>query len=80
MIVTAPMQANHLTIFGDILFRWRMDDGFPVLIDSVGSNNDLSSPPVAPAVEIDGIAASVFTDIDPNRSLGLLGVINRMIS
>ena len=80
MIVTAPMQANHLTIFGDILFRWRMDDGFPVLIDSVGSNNDLFSPPVAPAVEIDGIAASVFTDIDPNRSLGLLGVINRMIS
>ncbi len=47
-----------------------MDDGFPVLIDSVGSNNDLFSPPVAPAVEIDGIAASVFTDINTVTVVG----------
>ena len=47
-----------------------MDDGFPVLIDSVGSNNDLFSPPVAPAVEIDGIAASVFTDINTVTMIG----------
>ena len=49
-----------------------MDDGFPVLIDSVGSDNGLFSPPVPPTVEIDGIAASVFTDINTVTMIGAI--------
>ena len=49
-----------------------MDDGFPVLIDSVGSDNGLFSPPVPPTVEIDGIATGVFTDIDTVTVVGAI--------
>ena len=47
-----------------------MDDDFLVLIDSISVGEYALSPPVSPAVKIDGIAADIFTDIDTVTVVG----------
>ena len=41
-----------------------MDDDFLVLIDSISVGEYALSPPIAPTVYVNGIAAYVFADID----------------
>ena len=47
-----------------------MNYDFPVLVDSIISYYHSFAPPVPPAVEIDGIAAGVFADIDAITVIG----------
>lgn len=47
-----------------------MDDDFLVLIDSISVGEYALSPPVSPAVKIDGIAADVLVDIDTITVVG----------
>ena len=49
-----------------------MDDDFPVLIYCISAGEYALPPPVPPAVEIDGIAADVFTDIDTIAVVGTI--------
>lgn len=57
----APIQARHRTARGIYL---------AVLPDGVGAGDCSFPPPVAPAVEIDGITADVFTDTDAVTVVG----------
>ena len=45
---------------------------FPVLVDSIISYYNSFTPSVPPAVEIDGIAAGVFADIDVVAAVGAI--------
>ena len=47
-----------------------MNNDFLVLVNGVGSYYNPFTPPIPPAVEIDGIAADVFTDIDAIAMIG----------
>ena len=47
-----------------------MNYDFLVLVNGVGSYYNPFPPPVPPVVEIDGIAAGVFTDIDAIAVIG----------
>ena len=47
-----------------------MNNDFFVLVNGVGSYYHSLTPPVPPAVEIDGIATDVFTDIDTVAPVG----------
>ena len=49
-----------------------MDDDFLVLIDSISVGEYALSPPIAPTVYVNGIAADVFTDIDTIAVVGAI--------